>query len=143
MHLVLTLRQVRAWAPQHPVVQAQGRAKGAPGIAGCGLDPEFIEGTLAKQPAVGHAVEGDTACERKVSHPGLAMHVAGLTEQDLFDDDLNRPRDVHLALRDRTLGLSRRPPEKVVELLRGHAVARQKIEVAEIEKKGAVGCDLD
>ena len=45
----------------------QGRAQGAAGVAGGGLDPDVLEGPPAQQFAVGHAVQGHAAGHHQVS----------------------------------------------------------------------------
>ena len=44
----------------------QRRAQRAAGVAGGRLDPESLEGPLAQQPAVGHAVERHAAGQDQV-----------------------------------------------------------------------------
>src|SRR5262249_26533596 len=81
------LRALTARGPrllQKLVPDEHGSAEGAAGVAGRGLYPDGLERPLAQQPAVGDAVEGDAAGEDEVLHPGAAVQVAGLAEDDLF-----------------------------------------------------------
>ena len=40
------------------VMDMEGRAQGAPAVAGRRLDEEILEGRLVEDPAVGHGIEG-------------------------------------------------------------------------------------
>src|SRR5262245_26716555 len=74
------------------------RAEGSARIAGRRLNPDVLEQALAKQAAIGDAVESDTARQHEVLHFGLAMNLSRHAEHDFFGDLLDAGRDVHVAL---------------------------------------------
>ncbi len=76
-------------------------------IARGGLDPEALERSLAKEPAIAHAVERDAARQAEIFRTGRLLRVAGHLQDDLLGHILNRTREIHLALRQLRL---RRPP---------------------------------
>jgi hypothetical protein len=97
--------QRRASHGLHAVAQApghlQGGTQGGAGVAGGGLDPEALEGSLLGQPGVRHAVEGHASGHGQVAIAGLAVEPAGQVEQDLLEADL------HAAGQIGVLGLER------------------------------------
>ena len=88
------------------VPDEQRRAERAAGVAGGRLDPDVLERPLAQDAAVADAVERDAAGQaRGSSRPVSLVHVARHAQHDLFGHLLDRRGEVHLALRERRLGL--------------------------------------
>ena len=98
-----------------PVPEAQRHAERAAGIAGRRLDPDLLERAFAQDAAVADAVERHAAGQAQIAHAGLAMRERGHLQHHLFGDVLDRPRQVHFALRQRALGLARRAAEQPLE----------------------------
>ena len=118
-------------------------AERPPCVAGSGLDPQPLEGALAQDAPVGHAVERDPTGEAKVLHPGLAVHRAAHAQHDLLAHDLDRAGQVHLALGQLGLQLTRRPSEQRVERAVGHRETGEIVEILLIEREGAVVAQVD
>src|SRR5206468_535393 len=97
------------------------------GVARCRLDPEVLDHALPQEPAVGDAVEGDTAGQAQPRLPGHRAGVARHAQQDLLGDLLDRAREVALPPRDRRLRLPRWTAEQRREAGVRHA---QAVEVA-------------
>lgn len=83
----------------------------ATGVAGGGLDPQALEWSLAEEPTVADAVQRDATREHEILEPGLAVRRARHPEHDLFADNLDRAREVHLTLGQVRLRLARRASE--------------------------------
>ena len=93
------------------IPQCQSNSQSPTRIAGGRLDPNIFKGALAQNAAIADAIERHPASHAQILEPGLLMDRAGDAQHDLLGDDLARARDIHLALRQRGLGLPRRPPE--------------------------------
>ena len=76
-------------------------ADGAPGIAGRGLDPDVIEGTVVQQPGVGDAVQGDPAPQAQVRGAGALVRVPRHPQEDLLGEVLDRSGEVRVAVVER------------------------------------------
>ena len=107
------------------------------------LDPHVVEGPLAQHPSVPDAVQRHAAGEAEVAHPRLRVHVARRPQHRLLGDRLNGRRDVHLPLRDRRLGLPRRPAEERVELVRRHPQPLAVLEVRHVQAERSVRLQID
>jgi hypothetical protein len=125
------------------VIGRQRRAHRPASVAGRRLDPEAIDLAGAQHTAVGHAIEGNAACQAKIAHAEALDHVLHQPLHHLLGDELDRCGDIHLPLRQELLGRSRRGAEQLVELAIGHAQAGAILEVREVEMEGAVRLDLD
>ena len=108
------------WAVEIPMPDRQRDAEGAAGFTGRGLDPDFLEWPLSQDAPVGHAVERHAASQAQVGQSGFALDEPGDLEHYLLGNLLNRPRKVHLTLRDARLGLSGRSADQALERLARH-----------------------
>ena len=59
------------------VVDVERRPQRASGVSRRGLDPDALEGSLAQDATVGHAVEGDSSGHAQLLLPGEGMYMAG------------------------------------------------------------------
>ncbi len=123
--------------------QAERHADGAPGVAGRRLNPHLLERSFPQDAAVADAVERNAAGQAQVAQTGLAMREAGHLQHHLLGDHLDRPRDVHFALRHPRLGLARGPAEQPLELRPGHRQAVGVGEVLLVHPQAAVVTDVD
>src|SRR5436190_2211571 len=80
----------------------------AAGITSRGLNPDLVEDSFPDDSAVAHAIERHAAGQTEIAHPGFAPGKRGHLEHDFFGDVLDGPRKIHLALRERAFGLTRR-----------------------------------
>ena len=60
----------------HPLGDVERAAERGAGVAGRRLHPDLVETRLGEDPAVGHAVEGDTPGQREVLGAGLRREPA-------------------------------------------------------------------
>ena len=75
---MLTIIEVRRSRLVEQLVPGeQRRPQGAAGVAGGRLNPEAVKRPFTQQSAVGHAVEGDSARQDEIAHPGLRVDVRG------------------------------------------------------------------
>ena len=74
---------------------------------------------------------------------GLPVRRARHAQHDLFADDLDRPREVHLALRQLVSGIARRAAEQLVERAVGHRQAGEIVEVLLVQPERAVFLQVD
>ena len=125
------------------MIGGQRRPERAAGIAGRRLHPDVLEGAVAQHLAVGHAIECDAAGKTEVLDPVGRGQIARHAQHDLLGDLLHRGREIHLALRERALGVARRAAEQLVELARGHGEAGRVVEVALVEPERAVVLQVD
>src|ERR1700746_2571639 len=116
----------------------ESRAHGPAGIAGRRLDPQSLVRTVTKNSAVTDAIKSYATGQAQVLSTGLAMESSGQAEHDFLGDFLNRPRQVHIALRQPGFRLSRRAAEKPVELPVGHCQTGTIIEKIDFEPKSAI-----
>src|SRR5439155_26996205 len=93
------------------VPQIHGDADCAAGVPRRRLNPDLIEWTVAQNPAVADAVEGDAAGHAEIRQPGLLPRERGHLHHHLFGDVLNRAREVHFPLCELRLRLPRRSVE--------------------------------
>ena len=119
------------------------RADRAAGVARRRLDPDIAEGSLAQHPAVGDAVERHATGQAQIIGVKLAPCRQRQARDHVLRHFLNRRREVHLALRQRRLGLTRRPAEQRVEALVGHRQAGHVVEIFGVEAERAVGLEVD
>ncbi len=128
---------------EHVMVDERGHAHRAARIPRGGLHEESLEGTLAQQTAVGHAVERHASGHAEILLAGDLVQVARHAEHDLFRDLLHARRDVPMALLELRLGLPRRPAEQPVEALVGHREAVVVGKVLHVHLEAAVLADLE
>jgi hypothetical protein len=102
-------------------------------VAGGRLDPDVVEDAGRSQLAVGHAVQRHAARQHEPALPAQAAQVARRPEHDLLRHLLDTGREVHLAPRDRCLGLARRAVEQVGEARTRHRHPVQPAEVSHIQ----------
>src|SRR5262245_10138164 len=95
--------------------QTQGDAQCTTRITGGWLNPNLIEHPISQDATVSDTVERDAAGEAQVAHAGFASCEAAHLEHDFFGDVLNRPREVHFALRQLGFGLAGRAIEEFLE----------------------------
>src|SRR3954463_15889115 len=119
------------------------RAKRAAGVSSCGLNPDVLEGTLAEELAVGHAIQRHAAGEHEIAFASLLVNMASHAEHALFGDALDAGGEVHVPLIERRLGLTRRSAEEAVEGLVRHREALAVIEILHVEPEAAVGLQVD
>src|SRR5262249_27817104 len=103
----------------------------------------MIEETFAQNSSVAHAIERYSADEATVLDAGDLVHVARAAQHDLLGDDLNRRGDIHLALRDRRFGASRRTSKQAIEPPRGHGESMAIIEILHGHPERPVGLEID
>ena len=96
--------------------EAQRHAERAAGIAGRRLNPDLLERAFAQDAAVADAVQRDAAGQAQVAHAGFAVRERGHLQHHLFGDLLDRPREIHLALRQQRFRLARRTAKQLLEL---------------------------
>ena len=83
--------------PDHPFVPQirvpckQRRAEGSAGVARGRLNPDIFERPFPEDPAVAHAIQGDTPRKNKVFLARFLLDVSRLTEHDFFGDRLATP----------------------------------------------------
>ena len=105
------LAVIVSWPPEKLIPGKKGGAEGSSRVS-CGrLNPDVLEGSFAKNTAVGDAVEGDPSGEGEVRRAGALVCVACHSKDNFFGDGLDRRRDVHLSLRDLRFGSTRRAIE--------------------------------
>jgi hypothetical protein len=121
----------------------QRRAQGPAGVARGGLNPQPLEGSLAREAPVGDAVERDPAGEAEVVEPGLRVDVAGDAAQHLLGDGLDGRRQVQLPAGQRRLRRPRRPAEEPLEGRARHPAAGLEGELLEVQPKAAVVLQVD
>ena len=63
-------------------------------IAGRRLDPDIVETGFTGEPAIGHAIQGDTTGHRQVLGPGRFAKPAGAGEQHVFGIVLHPPGQI-------------------------------------------------
>jgi hypothetical protein len=68
-------------------------------IASGRLNPQLFEGTFALKPAIADAVECYPTGQAEPPKSGLAVCRARHPQHDLLADDLDRPSEIHLLLR--------------------------------------------
>ena len=120
-----------------------GHAKCATGVAGRGLDPDLLEGTLALYAPVSDGVERNAAGQAQVAHSGFGVHVARRAQHRLLGDRLDRRGDVHLPAREPGFGFARGPVEERVELAGRHPQALTELEVRHVKAELSVGFEID
>ena len=126
------------------VVGRQRGAQGAAGIAGSGLDPDVLEGAIAKHLAIRHAIQGDAAGKAEIFLTRFLSDRAGQPEHHLFGHRLDRGGQIHLALGDKLLRDVRGgPPKSSSKRLIGHGETGAIIEIALIQAEGAVFLQID
>ena len=119
------------------------RAQRAAGVSGRGLDPDVVEWTLAKQPAVGDAVERHAAREHQPRQARLAEQVPADREHSVFGHRLDARRQVHVPLLEVRFGLPRRSTEKLVERPVRHRQPLAVVEVVHVQPEAAVVPQLE
>ena len=131
-------------AAEKLVPYRQRRPDGAAGVARRRLHPDALEGAVAQDLAVGHAVERDAAGETEIVEPVLAGERARQPQHDLLGHLLDRGGDVHVERREQILGrVAHRRAEQVGELPVGHGEAGAIIEIIEIEPERSVRLQVD
>ena len=116
----------------------QGHADCTPGVTGGRLDPQAFERALTQDPPVADAVQGHTAGETQVLRTGFAVDRPGQAQHHFFRDVLDRPRQIHLSLRQSRLRLPGRTAEQHIELSIGHGQSGAVVEVLHVEPERAV-----
>ena len=107
--------------------------QGSAGIAGRRVDVELLEGGLAENPAVRHAVERDAAGETEAREAGPLVNVSRHREQRFFGHRLERASDIHVPLCQLGFRLSRRTAEQTIERAIRHPETGHEIEVASVK----------
>jgi hypothetical protein len=113
-------------------------AESAARVARRRLDPDPVEGALAQQPPVGHAVERHAPGQAQIRLPRDFVDVASRAQHYLLGDALDRGGDVHVMPRDLRLGFARRLVEQAVKAGRRHHQARRVVEVVHVHAERAV-----
>src|SRR5205814_8134953 len=129
--------------PEMTMPDAERDAERAAGVAGRRLNPDVVEDALAQDAAVADAVQRDAARQAQIAEAGLAPREARHLQHHLLGDLLHRAREIHLALRQRRLGLARRPAEERLEAAAGHPQAVWIREVLHVHPQAAVVADLE
>ncbi len=78
--------------------EVQRRAERGPAVARGGLDPDLVEGALAPDARVGHAVQRDAAGHRERALARALVQPAREVEQDLLEALLHAAREVGVRL---------------------------------------------
>ncbi len=133
----------RARVFQMQVIDGESRAQRCAGIAGGGLNPDTAKAPVAEDFAVDQAVPCDASGQAQVFETGLGSQSAGHAQHDLLENGLNRRGQVGVPLRDAILGPARPASEQRMEARVGHGQAGAKIEVIQVQAKGAVGLYID
>ena len=121
-----------------------GRADGASGVSGGGLDPNIVENSSAQQFSVRHAIERDAAGHHQILAAGQLSRRAGNLDYDFFGHLLDREGQVHINLGKFRLWLAAWHPEKLFPLrLVGHFQAGGVFEVIHVQQNRAVFADID
>ena len=128
---------------QMPVPQRQRDAKGSARIARGRLDPDLIERPVAKDPAVADAVERHAAGQAQIAQTGFAMRECSHLEHHFFSDVLNRPREIHLPLRQLGFRLPARPAHQPLQRTARHRESAGVREVLHVHPQAAIVPDLD
>ncbi len=131
----------RARLAEIPMPQRQRDAHRTARVAGGGLDPDFLERAFPEQAPVGHAVERHAAGHRQVRHAGLGVRKPGQFQHRFVGEVLDRPRQVHLALRQVRLLFARRAAYRFGEAAAGHRESLAVIEVRLVQVNGPVVAD--
>src|SRR5687767_1405812 len=101
----------------------QRGAQGAAGVAGRRLHPDVFERTLAKEAAIGHAVECDSSGHDEIAAAGRLMRGPRHPEDALLGDALDAGGQIHMPLLECGLRLPRRTTEQLVEVPARHCQA--------------------
>ena len=120
-----------------------GHAHRAAGIARRRLHEQVLEGRLADDAPVGHAVEGHAPGHAKALESRLLVDVTGHAQHDLLAHLLHGSGDVELALVHPRLRLARRAPEELGEEPVRHGEAVVVREVLHVQLEGAVVVEVD
>ena len=105
----------RAVVPEHLVPEVQGSADCAAGIAAGRLNPDVVEGPVTEKSTVGNAVERDTTADAQPVEARLAVQFAGHGQDDLFEHDLSRCRDVGVSASQRLVRAAGRVAQQLLE----------------------------
>ena len=108
-----------------------------------GLDPQSFERPFPQQPPVPHAVQRHATRETQVVEPGLAVDGARHAQHHFLAYDLNRAREVHLALRQLALRYAGRTAEQAIERAVRHREAGEIVEVLLVKRERAVFPQVD
>ena len=122
---------------------SQRRTQRSAGVACSRLNPDPVEGAIAKHLAVGDAVEGDAPRKAQVALPGIPGDRARQFEHDLIGNLLDRGSEIHVPLRQRFGRQAGGPSEELCELRVRHAQVGAVVEVILIEAKRTVILDVD
>ena len=142
---------IRSWPPsalrslaEELVPDRERRADRAAGIARRRLHPDVLEGAVAQDLAVGHAVERDAAGETEIVEAVLARERARQPQHDLLGHLLDRGRDVHVERREQILcRVAHRRAEQLGEFPVGHGEAGAIVEIVEVEPERSVLLEID
>ena len=122
---------------------AHRRAERAAGVTRGGLNPHLFERAFTQDAAVADTIERHAAGQAQVTHPGLLVREAGHLQHHLFGDLLDRPRQVHLPLREARLRLARRSANQRLELAAGHGQTVRVGEVFLVHPQAPIVANLD
>src|SRR5437763_1988701 len=98
-------------------------------VAGCRLDPQSLEWSLAQYPSIAHAVQSNTTRQAEIFCAGFAMYRAAQAQHDFFSDLLHGARKIHLALGQWTFRFAGWTIEQRIELAVGHCQSGAVVEV--------------
>src|SRR5262245_30276073 len=96
------------------VISSEGCAHRPASIAGCGLHPDVLKGTIAQDLAIGDAIERDATSKAEIIHFICRREAARNTQHDLFRDPLHGCGKIHITLGKGRTWVARRATEKVV-----------------------------
>src|SRR5215213_1091491 len=127
----------------HLVPDGQRGAERSTGISRRRLYPDPLERTFAQDATVRNAVERDTSGQAKICLAGFFMCAPRHSQHRFFSHDLNAGREIHVFLRELSLGLARWSTEELVETLARHRQTRAVVEIFRVQPERSVFTEIE
>ena len=111
----------------------QRRTQCAAGVPRRRLNPNPVEETLAKNPAVGYAIQRHTAGQAQIALAGFFADMSRHAKEDFLGNLLDRSRQIHVALSEFRLRFAGRAAEQPLEFAVGHGKTNAVVEIAHVQ----------
>ena len=102
------------------------------------LNPDSLERSFTQNAAIPDTVECHAAGQAQILFTGLAVNVIRHAQHRQLNDFLNRPRQIHVTLRELRFRFAWWPVEQTIERGAGHGQALAVIEILHVEPERSV-----